>query len=399
MAKRAAAAGSQSSLREANRTLVLQTVQRWGGLTQVELAASTGLSPATVSTIVRELLGAGLVDTAQTIRSGRRAQMVTVARRVGLAVGIQVGHRHLRIVLGDFAHEILAEQSLPLPNDHQFDTTLDRAALLVVDLLERVGASLDEVAGIGVAVPAPVDIATGMISVRGIMRGWDEVHLGQTLSKRLARPVFVDNDANLGALAESTLGAARAYRDSVYVRASYGIGAGIVIDGRVHRGFAGTAGEIGHVQVDPAGAICVCGNRGCLETVVGAAALVGALRANRGTLALRDVIQLAKEGDQGCARVIADAGTQIGAVVAGLAQAVNPQIVVVGGELAETGELLLGPLRDAIGRRVPLNQIAPLEVVPAGLGQRSEVVGALILALQAADVAVRIDGEDEVAVG
>ena len=399
MAKRAAAAGSQSSLREANRTLVLQTVQRWGGLTQVELAASTGLSPATVSTIVRELLGAGLVDTAQTIRSGRRAQMVTVARRVGLAVGIQVGHRHLRIVLGDFAHEILAEQSLPLPNDHRYDTTLDRAALLVVDLLERVGASLDEVAGIGVGVPAPVDAATGLISVRGIMRGWDEVHLGQTLSKRLARPVFVDNDANLGALAESTLGAARAYRDSVYVRASYGIGAGIVIDGRVHRGFAGTAGEIGHVQVDPAGAICGCGNRGCPETVVGASALVGALRANRGTLALRDVIQLAKEGDQGCARVIADAGTQIGAVVAGLGQAVNPQVVVVGGELAETGDLLLGPMRDAISRRVPLNQIAPLEVVPATLGTRSEVVGALILALQAADVAVRIDGEDEVAVG
>jgi predicted NBD/HSP70 family sugar kinase len=393
------AAGSQSSLREANRTLVLQTVQHWGGLTQVELAASTGLSPATVSTIVRELLGAGLVDTAQTTRSGRRAQLVTVARRVGLAVGIQVGHRHLRIVLGDFAHDILAEQSLPLPNDHRYDTTLDRAALLVVDLLERVGASLDEVAGVGVAIPAPVDAATGLISVRGIMRGWDEVHLGQTLSKRLARPVFVDNDANLGALAESTLGAARAYRDSVFVRASYGIGAGIVIDGRVHRGFAGTAGEIGHVQVDSAGAICGCGNRGCLETVVGAAALVEALRPNRGTLTLRDVIQLAKEGDQGCARVVADAGAQIGAVVAGLGQAVNPQVVVVGGELAETGELLLGPMRDAIARRVPLNQIAPLEVVPAALGSRAEVVGALLLALQAADVSVRIDGEDEVAVG
>ncbi len=395
------AAGSQSSLREANRSLVLQTVQRWGGLTQVELSQSTGLSPATVSTIVRELLGAGLVDTAQTTRSGRRAQLVTVARRVGLAVGVQVGHRHLRIVLGDFAHEVLAEQSLPLPNEHRLDTTLDRAALLIVDLLERVGASFDEVAGVGIGVPAPVDAATGLISVRGIMRGWDEVHLGQTLSKRIGRPVFVDNDANLGALAESTLGAAKAFRDSVYVRASYGVGAGIVIEGRVHHGFAGTAGEIGHVQVDPAGAICGCGNRGCLDTVVGAAALVEALRVNRGTLTLRDVIQLAKEGDQGCARVVSDAGVQIGAVVAGLGQAVNPQVVVVGGELAETGELLLGPMREAIIRRVPLNQIAPLEVVPAALGSRAEVVGALLLALQAADVAVRVDGEgeDEVAVG
>lgn len=399
MASKAAAAGSQSSLREANRALVLATVQRWGGLTQVELAGTTGLSPATVSTIVRELLSAGLVDTAVTTRSGRRAQLVTMARRVGLAVGIQVGHRHLRIMLGDFSHEVIAEQSLPLPNEHRMDTTLDRAALLVLDLLERVGASFDEVVGVGVAVPAPVDVGTGMISVRGILRGWDEVHLGQTLSKRLARPVFVDNDANLGALAESTLGAARPYRDSVYVRASYGVGAGVVIDGRLHRGFAGTAGEIGHVQVDPAGPICGCGNRGCLDTVVGAAALVEALRVTRGPLTLRDVITLAIEGDQGCARVVADAGAQIGAVVAGLAQAVNPEVVVVGGELAETGELLLGPMREAVLRRVPLNQIAPLEVLSATLGSRAEVMGALLLALQAADVAIRADAEDEVALG
>ncbi len=400
MSGRSATAGSQSSLREANRALVLSTVQRWGGLTQVELAQSTGLSAATVSTIVRELLTAGLVDTAVTTRSGRRAQLVTVARRVGLAVGVQVGHRNVRIVVGDFAHEIVAEQSLPLPNEHRMDTTLDRAALLIVDLLERVGSSLDEVVGVGVAVPAPVDAATGMISVRGIMRGWDGVHLGQTLSKRIACPVFVDNDANLGALAESTLGAARAFRDSVYVRASYGVGSGIVVDGRVHRGFAGTAGEIGHVQVDPGGAICRCGNRGCLDTVVGASALVEALRTNRGPLTLRDVVQLAKDGDQGCVRVVSDAGAQIGMVVAGLGQAVNPQVVVVGGELAETGAVLLEPMREAIARRVPVNQIAPLEVVPAALGLQAEVVGALLLALQAADVAVRVgEGEDEVAAG
>ena len=218
-----------------------------------------------------------------------------------------------------------------------------------------------------------------MISVRGIMRGWDEIHIGHVLSKRLGRPVFVDNDANLGALAESTQGASRFYRDSVYVRASYGTGAGIVLGGQVHRGFAGTAGEIGHVQVDPQGDICRCGSRGCLDTVVGAAALLEPLRSSHGTLALRDVIQRAIEGDPGCARVIADAGSTIGEVVSGLAMAVNPQCIVVGGELAETGELLLGPLREAIRHRVLLNQIAPLEVVPAELGQRAEVIGALEL--------------------
>lgn len=389
-----AASGSHASLREANRTLVLATIQRWGGLTQVELANATGLSAATVSNIVREMYAAGMVDTAVTTRSGRRAQLVTLARRVGLAVGIQVGHRHMRVVLGDFAQQIVAEQSLPLPEEHRMDTSLDRAALMVVDMLERVGASLEHVVGVGVAVPAPVDAATGMISVRGVLRGWDTVHLGQTLSKRVGRPVAVDNDANLGALAESTLGASRSYRDSVFVRASYGTGAGLIIDGRLHRGYAGLAGEIGHVQVDPQGAICRCGNRGCLDTVVGADALVEALQRNRGSLTPRDIIQLAKDGDQGCSRVIADAGAQIGAAVAGLGMVMNPQIVVVGGELAETGELLLGPMRDAIERRMVVNQIAPVEVVPAALGSRAEVMGALLLALQSADVSLRPDDEE-----
>ncbi|MBU4214007.1 MAG: ROK family transcriptional regulator [Actinobacteria bacterium] len=389
MADRPAATGSQSALRGANRGLILDAVKRHGGLTQVELAGATGLSAATVSTIVKELVGSGLVDVRNTVRTGRRAQLVTLARRVGIAAGVHIGLRHMRVVLGDVSHDVIAEQLLPLPAQHRVDTTLDRAALLLVDMLDRVGASLEEVLGIGVGLPAPVDSSTGMVSVKGIMRGWDEVAVAHVLSKRLARPVFVDNDANLGALAESTLGASREYQDSIYVRASYGTGAGIVLGGRVHRGFAGTAGEIGHVQVDPAGRICLCGSRGCLDTVVGSQALLEPLRASHGALALRDVIAAANEGDPGCRQVIADAGATIGAVVAGLGVAVNPQCIVVGGELAETGEVLMAPLREAIRRRVLLNQIAPLEVFPAELGERAEVTGALVLVLQSTDVGAR----------
>ncbi len=378
--------GSLSSLREANRAQIVDAVRRFGGLTQVEISESTGLSAATVSSIVKELARAGAVDVRATVRSGRRAQLVTLTHRVGLAVGLQIGHRQLRVLLGDAGHDVLAERTLPLPHDHRVDTTLDRAALLVVDLLERVGASLDDVLGIGIGLPAPVDEATGMISVRGILRGWDEVHVAQVLAKRLARPVFVDNDANLGALAESTLGASRPYRDSVYVRVSYGVGAGIVLAGQVHRGAAGVAGEIGHVQVHATGALCRCGRRGCLDTVVGATALLDELGPTHGSLALRDVVTGALAGDPLLVATIADVGVRIGAVVAGLAQAVDPQCVVVGGELAEAGELLIGPLREAVRRGALLNQIAPLEVVPAELGQRAEVMGALLLALQSTDL-------------
>lgn len=379
-------AGSQSALREANRVLVVDTIRRYGGLTQVELAGATGLSAATVSNIVRELVQAGAVDVRNTVRSGRRAQLVTIAHRTGLAVGVHIGWRHLGITLADSAHEVLVEQSLPLPHEHRADTSLDRAALLIVDLLERVGSSIGEVLGIGIGLPAPVDAATGTISVPGILRGWDDVPVAQVMSKRLGVPVYVDNDANLGALAESRLGASRPYQDSVYVRVSHGVGAGIVLAGQLHRGFAGTAGEVGHVQVNSAGDVCLCGSRGCLNTVVGSQALVESLRASRGTLTLRDIIGLATAGDPGCRQVVADAGAVIGSAVAGLAIAVNPQCVVVGGELAETGETLLAPMREAIRRRVPLNHIAPLEVVQAELGPRAEAMGAVLLVLESTDL-------------
>lgn len=388
------ASGSQTALREANCTLVLEALQRFGGLTQVELAGATGLSAATVSSIVKEFLAGGLVNTRAAIRSGRRAQLVRLARRTGLVAGVLIGHRQLRVALGDVTHEVVAEQVLPLPAEHRVDTSLDRAALLIVELAERAGASLDEVLAIGVGVPAPVEPGTGMITVPGIMRGWEGVHIVHVLSKRLAKHVVVDNDANLGALAESRFGVARGYRDSVYVRASYGIGVGIVVAGQVHRGFAGTAGEIGHVQVDPQGAICRCGSRGCLDTVVGASALLEPLRGSHGALTLRDVVQRASDGDPGCRQVIADAGSTIGAVVASLAVAVNPQCITVGGELAETGEVLIGPMREAIRRRVLLNQIAPLEVLPAELGQRAEALGAIALALEAADIPLETGEQD-----
>lgn len=380
--------GSQSALREANRAAVLSAVKRAGGLTQVELIGATGLSAATVSTIVKELTAMEMVEVRSTIRSGRRAQLVTFAHPHGLVIGVQIGHRHLRVAVADGAHDVLAEQTLPLPYEHRADTSLDRVALLSVELLQQIGSDLEEVRGLGVGLPAPVDVHTGSVTVRGILRGWDGVAVAHVLGKRLARPVFVDNDANLGALAESTVGAARDVMDSLYIRASHGTGAGIVLGGRVFRGAAGTAGEIGHVQVDASGSICACGSRGCLDVVVGGQALVEPLRPMYGSLTLRDVVTRAQQDDPGCRQILTDAGAVIGGVVASLATALNPQRIVVGGELAQAGEVLLGPIREAVRRRSVANVPASLDVVPAALGERAELVGAITLASQSTDILV-----------
>lgn len=352
----------------------------------MELADATGLSAATVSTLVKQLTVAGLAEVRPTSRSGRRAQLVTLARATGLAAGVHVGHRSLRVLLGDFNREIVAERSMPLPREHPMDTVLDRVALLIVDMLELVASSLEELAGIAIGVPAPVDTSTGMLSVRGVLRGWEAEHIGDVMGKRLGRPVYVENDANLGALAEMTFGATHPYADSLYVRASYGTGAGVILGGRLHRGFAGTAGEIGHVQVDPLGRICRCGRRGCLDTVVGADALLASLQTSHGPLTLRDVISRAVEGDHGCARVLADAGRSIGTVVAGVCQAINPQVVCVGGELADAGTIFLAPLTEAVHEHTLPNQVAPVEVIPSPMHGDEVVKGALVQVLDSTDI-------------
>ncbi len=372
--------GSQASLREANSTRVVDTVKRYGHITQVELAAVTGLSPATISNIVRQMADQGVVQTRNTVRSGRRAQMVTLARSTALTVGIYIGRRLMRVDLSDASQEVTASQVLPLPVDHRVDTTLDRAAMLVMELTEGLDAELSEIAGIGVALPAPVDPSSQRIVVRGIMRDWEDIDVRDVLSRRLNRDVVVLNDADAGALGELRYGALRGCAEGVYLRVSYQTGAGIVIGGHLHQTSHGTAGEIGHVQVDPQGRICQCGGRGCLNTVVGADALIDLLRVSRGPLTLRDVITAANEGDPGCRQVIGDAGSMIGTVLADMATWIGPERVVVGGELAETGEVLMAPMREAVRGR-PLLAPTQIEVVPSVLGTKAESMGALALAM------------------
>lgn len=380
--------GSQTSLREANRARVITVVQQRGSLTQVELAGVTGLSAATISNIVKELTVAGVLSTTPTSRSGRRAQLVTLARNLGLVSGIHFAERSLRAMLADVTQRVIAEQRLPLPPEHRADSGLDRAAQLVEEMVDSVGASMSEVLAVGVGLPAPVDVQVGMVSASGVLRAWDGVVVPEILGDRLGVPVGVDNDANLGALAEIRLGAARGLRNVVYVRASHGLGMGVVIDGQVVHGRSGMAGEIGHVVVDPDGVACRCGKTGCLETVAGASAMLAGLHPVHGHLALRDVVARAQDGEPALGAALADAGRQLGAALGIVCTLIDPEMVVIGGEMAQAGDVLLHPLREALATRA-LNGIAgPVPVAAATLGDQAEVRGALAMAVDATGVVV-----------
>ncbi|MHB1234532.1 MAG: ROK family transcriptional regulator [Microbacteriaceae bacterium] len=374
--------GSQTSLREANRARIVDAIKHHGGLTQVELAGITGLSPATVSNIVKELSASGVLHTTPTSRSGRRAQHVTLAHAVGLVAGVHVSARHLRVALADVAGVLVAEHHMPLAKDHRADNELDRAARLIADMLESVDSRSDEILAVGVAVPAPVRLDSGQIARVGLMRGWDGLPIDELLGRRMARPVFVDNDANLAALAELQSGAVRGKHSALFVDVSYGLGAGLIVNGQIYRGHRGGAGEFGHMTIVEDGPLCRCGNRGCIEAIAGGHAILDGLRASSGALKLHDVVVRALTGDARCIRAIADAGKHLGSAVAAVCNLLDPEHVVIGGELGRAGELLLGPLRHSMERSVLWETGDLPDVVQGQLGERAALVGAILFAIE-----------------
>ena len=381
------AVGSPSSLRQANQRRVVGAVRERGSMTQAQIARATGLSPATVSNVVRQLAGSGVLDVTANGPGRRRGSTVRISRRSGLCIGIDFGHRHLRVALGNLAFEVISEERRPLRSDHTATDGIRLAEEIIALLLERAGSTPSDVIGVGLGLPGPIDQRTGEIGSSSILPGWVGIRAADVLADRLGKPTHVDNDANLGALAESIWGSARGAQNTVYLKVSTGIGAGLIIGGRIHRGAFGTAGEIGHTTIDEDGRVCRCGNRGCLETMAGAPVLVELLRPNLGEdLTIADAVALARRGDAGCRRVIADAGRHIGVAVANLCNLVNPASIVVGGDLAAAGDLLLDPLREAASRQAIPGAIAGVDIVVGELGDRAEVLGALALALSESHV-------------
>ena len=383
----AAHPSSQAALREANRRRVLTCLQAAGAMTQVELARATSLSPATISNIVRELDGAGLLHVSPTVSSGRRARAVTVNPRAGIAAGIDFGRRHVRVVVADLAHEVLGEHEELLAAHLPADEAISLTLALLDGLLAELGLERTALVGVGAGLPGPVDGRTGEVGASSVLPEWVGLVPAAALGARLGVPVTVDNDANLGVLAEARWGAAQGEDNVVYLKVSSGIGAGLLLGGQLYRGQSGTAGEIGHTTIDEDGIVCRCGSRGCLETVASVPVILELLRHSYGDITIEQVLAQARQGDTGCRRVIEDVGRHIGAAVANMCNLLNPGLVVVGGALAPAADLLLDPIRYAV-RRYAIPTASGTRVVVSALGPRATALGALAIGLRSAQLAL-----------
>jgi predicted NBD/HSP70 family sugar kinase len=355
-------------------------------MTRSALARATGLSRTTISTLLNELVDQGLVIEANgdgaRRGAGRPATVVRLDHSAGAAVSIDVGARHVAVAVGDLAHRVMAEHWTALPIGHRAEDGMERAAALVGEMLEKAGVDAKSVIGVAMGLPAPISQPAGLVASSNILPGWAGVHVADEMSDRLGMPVFIENDSNLGALAESAWGAGAGFDQLAYIKAATGIGAGLVQGGKLFRGTSGTAGEIGHTTVAEDGPICRCGNRGCLELYAGGVALLAALRQSHPDVeTLEQVVELAHDNHPACIRVLADAGAHIGVAIANLINLFNPRRIIVGGELAGAGETLLQPMRVAAERSAVQTAVEAVEIVPGVLGHRAEVLGGLALVL------------------
>ena len=344
-----------------------------------------GLSPTTITALVADLLGRGLVveeperkEAGEQAGRGRPPVLLRLDSSAGGALGIDFGHRHLRVAVADLSRSVLAERSIALDVDAAAEGSLDAAAAMVEAVLSEAAMDRGRIIGAGVGLPGPIDARTGTVGSSVILPGWVGLRPQEELERRLGVSVNVDNDANLGALGEVCFGAGRGLADVLYVKVSSGIGTGLVLAGHLYHGAVGLAGELGHVHMRDDGHVCRCGNRGCLETVAATGAVLAALRHAHGAeLGVRDVLALIAGGDPGARRVVSDAGRAIGRVLADHCNVLNPAAVIVGGELSGAGAPLLDGIRDSVDRYAQPAIAQAVEIMPGALGERAEVLGAL----------------------
>lgn len=372
--------GSPRALRDLNRGRVLEALREYGDLSQAELARKTGLAPATVSNIVRHLRAAG--DVVTTDGAGRR-KSIRLAPGPGFVVGVDYGHRHISVAVADLDHEVLTERRVDLAPDMSARDGMAEAARLAQHVLATAGVDRTEVVAAAMGLPAPIDRTTGRVGSPSILPGWVGVDAGDLASDALGLPVrvAVDNDANLGALAEWWWGAGAGYSDVVYLKLSDGVGAGLIIGGHLYGGVTGTAGEIGHTTLDEYGDLCRCGNRGCLETVVSARRVTSILEPIVGEhLTILEIVQRAEAGSRACERLLTDVGLQVGRSLADLCSLLNPQMVLIGGELAQASTLLIPAMERVIGRCGVPAAAGAVHIRRGALGARTHVLGAVALA-------------------
>ncbi|HSL31402.1 MAG TPA: ROK family transcriptional regulator [Anaerolineales bacterium] len=369
------------------------------GISRADLADRMGLTRAAVTVIINDLISNGIIlnTESRSTAAGRPPVVLEINPEQGVVAAVDMGAMHLSVALGDFSARILEETEVPFYVDKGPEHCLEQADQVLRELLHRRGLRTTDLAAIGVGVPGPVIAEKGMVMAPPIMPGWDRFPIRSTLEQKWGTIVTLNNDAELGALGEWAHGAGRGERNLAFIKVGSGIGAGLIINQQIYGGTTGSAGEIGHLTVDENGPLCACGNRGCLEAFAGGQAIAAQARKvvgsgrrtllsehNLDSITARDVAEAARRGDLPAQEIMKRSGTFVGIAIAGLINLFNPSTVIIGGGVAQVGDLLTAPIRQAVRERSLRASEHSVRITTAMLGRRSSLLGALVQAINIA---------------
>ncbi|MSO49811.1 MAG: ROK family transcriptional regulator [Acidobacteria bacterium] len=372
------AAGGSLNTRRVNRQRLLEAIQRSGPISRADLAKVTRLSPPTVSALVEDLLHeVGLMYEVGmgTSNGGRPPVLLQFNGEFGYLVGVDVGSRTLRVALADLQGRVLARRQVPTDPAGGV-AIVDQLCAVVREVFATTRRDPAKLYAVGVGAPGMTDVHAGRVIRAVNLAGWVDLPLRDLVEARLGAPVRVDNDANMAALGERWQGSARRVSDFVFLALGAGVGAGVVVGGRLHRGHHWYAGEISHMNLDMRQWQADFGDRGYLESHVGAAAISESQHADAAT-----IITAARAGDARAIAVIDQLAVYLGTAVANIVAVLDPALVVFGGGLSHAGDLLIEPVRRVVARIVP-NMPA---IGISSLGDDAQLMGAVYSAVETAE--------------
>jgi glucokinase-like ROK family protein len=378
----------------------MRALRRQGRISRSEISNITGWSKAKASQEIRDLMEKGyLVEAGEGVsQGGRKPRLLRFNNQLGYIAGIDIGATSMDVALADVTGLIVQRRSEPTDVHLRPESVLGRCSELIIEMANAQGCVLDQILGIGVGVPGPVDFSRGVLVAPPLMPEWENFLIRDFFKETFPSAyVIVDNDVNIMALGEQRAGDGAGIDHFIFVKIGTGIGAGIISNGRIHRGSDGCAGDIGHICVDKKGPLCSCGNIGCLEAMAAGPAIVSrAMEASRngssptlslmresngGILRPEDVNSACREGDQAALDIIRASGQMVGDVLASLVNFFNPSHIFIGGGIANFGNHLLVAIRSAVLQRSLPLATTHLSIKFSRMGSDAGVTGAIALAL------------------
>ncbi len=379
----------------------MRALRKQGRISRTEVSSITGWSKAKVSQEIRCLVDKGLlVETGEgASQGGRRPQLLRMNERLGYVVGIDIGATSIEAVLADVTGQVLQRTSEAADVRESPEKFFGRCIQLANGMIDAQGIQPAQVLGFGIGVPGPVDFARAVLVAPPLMPDWESFPIRTFINSQFPSAfVIVDNDVNIMALGEQRAGDGADIDHFIYVKIGTGIGAGIISNGRIHRGSDGCAGDIGHICVDRQGPTCRCGNKGCLEAMAAGPAIAEKamqaarsglsplmrqmMEANNGVLRPEDVNAACREGDEAALEIIRSSGQMVGDVLASLVNFFNPSHIFIGGGIANFGNHLLVAIRRAVLRRSLPLATNHLSINFSRAGSNAGTIGAVALALE-----------------